>query len=306
MLCAQRSDWRNFREFQQRLRYRYRSKSFSIFVNEVRERRRAHGLDSNVHLLLDSQQQSRQQNWIEFQDYHLRLHELQEKKRDGLQTDLDSTQREASDTDMEGSANRAQQERAILQRLEYAEKTLRWHEVILRWIEQCRVAMDPLPSTPFEKGRGDQNSSSNRQRRPKRRNTPAVLGEARVSKSTPKARRIRTRTSKATIYKPISLESAATIPSGTGQMPKRREIKPRRAKEKALGQLVPQRVTKANRFADTGTKSRSRIQCSGDGPIRDRAKPHHRSATQRLHPTPRTIKTQSQRISRPSMRWAPE
>ncbi|KIV98337.1 uncharacterized protein PV09_09823, partial [Verruconis gallopava] len=157
-----------------------------------------------------------------------------------------------------------------------------------------------------EKGSGDQNSSSNRQWRSKRWNTPAVLGKARVSKSTPKGRNIRTRTFKAAVSKPISVDSAVTIPSGTGQMPKRREIKPRRAKEKALGQLLTQRVAKANRFADTGTKSRSRAQCSCDGPIRDPGRLHHRSATKRPHPTPRTIKTRSQRISRAPVRWAPE
>ncbi len=107
MLCAQRSDWRKFRQSQRRLWHRHRNKSFSIFLDEVRERRRAHRLDDNVHLLLDPQQQSRQQNWIEFQDYHLKLHEWQEKKRDGLQKDLDNTRKEAGDTNMEGSEHAA-------------------------------------------------------------------------------------------------------------------------------------------------------------------------------------------------------
>ncbi|KAF7507871.1 hypothetical protein GJ744_010035 [Endocarpon pusillum] len=55
VLCAQRSDWQEFRESQRRLRQRYRNKPFSIFLDQVRERRRAHGLNDNVHLLLDSQ-----------------------------------------------------------------------------------------------------------------------------------------------------------------------------------------------------------------------------------------------------------
>ena len=38
------------------VRYRYRNKSFSIFVDEVRDLRRAYGLDDNVHLLFDPQQ----------------------------------------------------------------------------------------------------------------------------------------------------------------------------------------------------------------------------------------------------------
>ena len=275
MLCAQRSDWQQFRQYQQRQRRRYRNESFGIFLNKVRERRRAHGLDDNVHLLLDSQEQSRQQNWIEFQDYHLKLHERQEQERDGLQKDL----------------------RPIS--LDFAERTLRWHEVMLWWIEEHRLAMDPLPPTPVEKGSGDPNSSSNYQRRSTRRDTPAVLGKVRVSKSTPKCQNIRTRTSKATTSKPIFVDSAVTIPNSTQkQMPIRREVKPRRAKEKALGQLLSQRVAKANRVADTVTRSRSRTQGSGDGQIRDRARPQRRSATQRPYSTPRTIKTRTQRIAR--------
>ncbi|KAL8937939.1 MAG: hypothetical protein Q9211_003438 [Gyalolechia sp. 1 TL-2023] len=259
VLCAQGSDWRNFRQAQRRLRHSYRNKSFSIFVDDVRGRRRARSLDDNVHLLWDLQQQSRQQDWIEFQDYHLKLHELQEKKYDGLQKELDKTQREVGGTDVEGSERAAQQERAIHQRLEYAETTLRWHEVILCWIEQCRLTMDSLSPRPVEKGSGDHNSSSSRQRLPKRPNTLPVLGKVRVSKSTLKSPNIRNRTTKARISTPLSLDSAVTTPSTTQQIPKRREIKPRRAKENALGQLLPQRVDKANRFADTVTKSRSRI-----------------------------------------------
>lgn len=160
VLCAQMSDWLKFRESQQRLRYRYRNKSFSMFVDKVRECRQAHGLHGNVHLLLDPQQQSWQQNWIEFQDYHLRLHELQRKKRDRLQTELDNIQREATDMDMKGSAHSPHREEAICRSLEYAERNLRWHEVFLCWIEQCRVSIDLLPGKPDEKGNGDQNSSN--------------------------------------------------------------------------------------------------------------------------------------------------
>jgi hypothetical protein len=167
--------------------------------------------------------------------------------------------------------------------------------------------MYPLPPTPVEKGSGDQNSLSNRQRRSKRRDTLAVLGKVRVSKFTPKCQNIRTRTFKATISKPISVASAVTMSSSTyQQMPKRREIKPWRAKEKALGQFLPQRVAKVDRLANNGTTSRSREQCSGDGQIGDRARPQRQSATQRPHSTSRTIKTRIQRISRETVRWAPK
>lgn len=66
---------------------------------------------------------------------------------------------------MEGSEYTAQQEKVIHQRLEYAETTLRWHEVILCWIERFRLAMDPLPPTSVEKDSGDQNFLFNLQRR---------------------------------------------------------------------------------------------------------------------------------------------
>lgn len=82
------------------IRDRYRKTPFSIFVDEVRDRRRWHGLGVDVHLLLDSQQQSQQENWIEFQNYYLKHHERLEKKRDGLKKELDDAQKEGGDTDI--------------------------------------------------------------------------------------------------------------------------------------------------------------------------------------------------------------
>ncbi|KAL8776645.1 MAG: hypothetical protein Q9194_003024 [Teloschistes cf. exilis] len=264
VLCAQRSDWRDFRQAQQILRHRYRNKPFTMFVDEIRSRRRGHGLDDNT--------------WIEFQDYHLKLHERQEKKRDEILKELDNTQKEeAGNMVMEGSEHASMaQERPFHRGLEFAERTLRWHELMLSWIEQCRLETAPLPPTPVEQGSSDQSSSSNRQRRSKRPNTPAVLGKVRVSKSMPKGQNVRTRKIKATESTPISVDSAVTRQSSSQQTSKRREMKPRRAKEKALGQLLSQRVAKVNRFADTGAKSRSRTQSSSDGQIRHRAKPRRR------------------------------
>ena len=268
-------------------------------MDKVRERRRAHGLDDNVCLLLNPQQQSQQQNWIEFQDYHLKLHELQKKKLDGLQKDLNNALKEVGDTDMKGSEQAAQQEEAIHQSLEYAERTLRWHEVILCWIEQRRLAMNPLPPTSVEKCCGDQHALFNRQRRSRRRDTPAVLGKVRVSKTTPKRQNIRTRTSKAITSKPDSKKSTVAISSRTQkQMPERQGIIPRRVKKKVFSQFLSQKVVKANRFANTGTKSRSKTQGSDNGQVRDRARPQHRLITQRPQSTSKTIKSGSQRISK--------
>ena len=145
ILCAQRSDWRKFRASQIRVRSRIQDKPFSTYVDEIRERRRRHEMDDDVRLLLDSQQQSRQENWIEFQDYHLKHHERLKKKRNGLKRDLDKFRKSASNTDTNGSEHAAQNENAIQGRLEYTKRTLHWHEVFLGWIEQQRLTMNSRP-----------------------------------------------------------------------------------------------------------------------------------------------------------------
>lgn len=197
VLCAQRSDWRRFRASQVQLRNRYQNKPFSIFVNEVRDRRRRYGPDVDVHLLLDSQQQSQQQNWIEFQNYHLRHHERLKKQQDGLKKNLGDAQKEAGDTNIVGSERAVQNEVAIQRNLEYTERTLQFHEIFLGWIEQQRLAMDPRPPTPVEEDRDNQiavlkagRRASTRQLRSRRLDSSAVLGKVRVSKPTPKSRNV--------------------------------------------------------------------------------------------------------------------
>jgi len=150
VLCAQRSDWRNFRAFQVRVRGRYRKEQFSVFVDEVWERRRRYGLGDGVHLLVDLQRQGQQENWIEFQNYHLKRHKRLEKKRDGL--------KKAGDAATIDSGRAAENEEAMQRHLDYAERTLRWHEVFLGWTEQQRLAMDQWPPTPIEEDSDDRNA----------------------------------------------------------------------------------------------------------------------------------------------------
>jgi hypothetical protein len=83
---------------QPRARGRHRNKPFSKFVDEVRERWRRHKVGGDVHLLLDPEQQSRLENWMEFQDYHLKRLEQFEKKQDELKKKLDDAQKEAEGT----------------------------------------------------------------------------------------------------------------------------------------------------------------------------------------------------------------
>lgn len=241
ILCAQRSDWRKFRASQTRVRGCYRGEPFGTYVNEVRERRRRHELYNEVHLLLDSQQQSQQENWNEFQDYHLKHYERLEKKRNRLQKDLDEARKRASNTDTEGSERAAQNENAIQGRLEYTERTLRWHEVLLGWIEQQRLMMDPRPLTPVEEDTCGQNAVLNtvrkaptRQRRLKGPDSPAVLGKARVLKPKLKSRNTRNQTSNAPKSQPSIVDSVFTAPNSIQQVPKRRKKKPRQAQDVVL------------------------------------------------------------------------
>lgn len=308
VLCAQRSDWQNFRASQLRVRARYRNKSFDTFINEVHKRRRRHRLDGDVHLLLDSQCQSQQQNWIEFQNYHLKRHERLEKERDALKKELNDNQKKVEETHPGGSEHAAQNEIIIQRHLKYAERTLKWQEVFLKWIEGQRVRMSSQPLTSVEDS-DNQNVAvrvSLSQRRSRRPDTSTVLDKIRVSKRTPKNRNMQTQTIKASKSKPFIADSNVTASSSTQQLPKRREAKLRRAKERTLNQLRSQRVFKAARFADAGMKSRPGIQRRGAGQTRDRARSQRRNTPQRPYPAPGTVKTRSGRVSRPPVRWSAE
>jgi hypothetical protein len=137
VLCAQLSDWRKFRTLQGRDRARYRNKLFSNFVDKVRERRQRHKLGGDVRLLLDPKQQSGLENWMEFQNYHLKRLERFERRRDSL-----------SDAWKDAGAEDAE---AIWQELEDTERDLEGHKVLLEWIEQMRwTMMNPGHPTPVE------------------------------------------------------------------------------------------------------------------------------------------------------------
>ena len=204
-------------------------------MNEVHERRRRHGLNNDIYLLLfDSQQQGQEENWVEFQNYHLKHLERLRKKRDGLKMDLDGAQKRAIDTGTEASRRLAQNENTIQHSLEYTERTLRWHEVLLNWIEQKRLAMDAQPLTPIEEDRGYPNTVPKAARRASLRQSrsrgldcsAAVLGMVRVSKPKQKGRITRTQMPKASISPPFIVDLGVTTPNSSQEMPKRRETKP--------------------------------------------------------------------------------
>ncbi|KAF3768555.1 hypothetical protein M406DRAFT_102745 [Cryphonectria parasitica EP155] len=261
-----------------------------MFVAGVCERRRRHELGSSyVQLLLNPQQQSQQQTWIEFQDYHLIRYEQFAKKRDRLVEKLHKCQKQAGATDLEGSEHTVRSEEAIQGRLEFAERTLRSHRVLLGWIEQQRLRMDswPLPSV---RETDDQSATlraiprvSSRQRRSRQFSTSTVQGKIRVSKPTLNTSNMRAKTVKASTPQPVIMDSDVTAPDCTQQRPKRQGMKP----------LCQEEATRLPRPTLPGDKqTRGRVQAQ-----RQLIQLRSRSEFD-------AFKTRSGRISRPPVRWS--
>ncbi|KAK0825351.1 hypothetical protein LTR03_017465 [Friedmanniomyces endolithicus] len=268
----------------------YRKKPFGLLEAEIRERRQRNGLDDDVQLLPDTRQQSRQQDWIEFQDFHLEFWERKTKDRQELRDQLEEARKIAGDRGAEGSGRAARDVIGIPQVLEYADSILRWHDVLLQWIERQRVAMDLRPPTPVEQSSGDQDTSVFHPRREPSNSLAAVVD---FPKSTPES------------TKPVSKDTTLKFPNSPRQIPKRRKTKPRRTKEKALAQYSPHRVAKANRLAITRTELRAGTQRSAARQSRVQVKRHHPLSTEGSLPTRRSIMTRYGRTSREPERWVP-
>ncbi|KAK4990624.1 hypothetical protein LTR66_006748 [Elasticomyces elasticus] len=305
VLCAQLSNWRKFRASQ-----------LIEFMDEVRERRRRHKVDSNICLLLDPEQQSWLENWMEFQNYHLKRLERFEKKRDKLEKDLDKARDKAENTNTGGSDRAAKDAEAVRQVLENAVRDLERHNILLQWIEQEWRAMDAGYPTPVQRDNDDQGAAakavrrtSARYRQKRRPEASMVLGKVRVSKAKPKKWTTKFQKSKAPELEHAIPDSDAIPQSSIPQASKRRDTKPRRTQkeETQLRQILPQRVSKAKRFADARAKSLPETQRCDVWQIRspDRARCKRQPAPQRPQPAPENVMTRSGRITRPAVRWAP-
>jgi hypothetical protein len=314
ILRAQLSDWQKFRAFQRRVRRSYQQRPFTEFVDKVCERQRKHKVEEDFHLQLNVKQQSRLENWIEFQDYHLHLHEGLVKKRHEVKKKLDDAWKEAEGT---GTSGFDRAIKAYQQNLEYAERKLQRHETLLQWIKQERTAMDSRYRTPVEEDNDVRDATPKivrvvyaaRSRQKKRRETPTVLGNVRVSKGKPQNRNRQCQKRTTSIPEPASEESAAAPQSSIPQVPKCREHKPGRNKTQTpLRQRRPQRVSKPERFADTNMKwlpaGRSRLAGHERSPGQALSK--HRQSPQRPQSVSMDVITQSGRVSRRPVRWAPE
>lgn len=267
----------------------------------------------DVHLHFDVERQSRLENWIEFQDYHLQLHDGLEKKRDELKKKLDDTRKEAEGTSTPGFDRAAE---AYQQNLEYAERKLPRHKTLLQWIEQERIAMDYGYLTPVEEDNNVRDATAKvvrvayaRSRQKKRRETPTILGNVRVSKAKPRNRNRQRQKRTTSIPEPAIEDSLTALQSSIPQVPKRREHKLGHTKEETpLRQRRLQRVSKAERFADTDAKSLSagRSRRAGHKRSPGQALSKHRQSPQRPQSVSMEVITRRGRVSRRPVRWAPK
>ena len=301
VLRAQLSDWKRFREFQKAVRRYYRHRTFSEFLDQVRERRRKHGLGGNACLRFDLEQ-SPLETWFEFQDWHLQHLEGFEKNRNELRNALDNAGQEAE------GGGAAEEAEAYRQDLEHAEWELKRHNTLLHWTEQERLARDSEYPTPVEEENPDDwdatpravRSASASGRRKRQLEAPAVLGPVRVSK-VKRGKRNTPRQERKTIESDPGIEDLDTAESSISQAPQRRDSKPRRTKtETALYRHGSQRVSKRKRFADANARTRrmTRQKRSPDQARYNRGPPPQ-------WPRPRHVNviTRFGRVSRRPERW---
>lgn len=157
ILLAQLRDWEDFRKFQKRVRHYYRKpeRHFNEFVDQVRGRRRRHGLGEDVRLGFSLEEKDRElENWIEFQAFHIQFHiERLESKLDDLRTKFDDARKEADNADAAVSKRASEFIENYQSRIEYPEQKLERERYFLQWTEQQRMAMDTRYPTPVEEDR---------------------------------------------------------------------------------------------------------------------------------------------------------
>lgn len=138
VLTAQLSDWEDFCKYRMEVRRYYLQRNkFPAFLKKVQDRRRRYGLEGDVFLLPDPGQQSRSESWVEFQNYHIELHEGYEKDLQGKMEELDSSRKK-----LETSLLEDPEEVAFLEsKVKNRESKLEEHNKMLRWIEQERKTM---------------------------------------------------------------------------------------------------------------------------------------------------------------------
>ncbi|KAI4277518.1 MAG: hypothetical protein L6R35_006145 [Caloplaca aegaea] len=244
VLAEQLSDWTDSCDFQKRNRRYYVPRgAFPKFVDRVRDRRRRHGLEGDVYLLPGPEQQSRLQNWIEFQNYHLHLHEDKERKtkdeRDRVDTARKSLEisRETISF-MEGG-------------LKYVESQQEEHSKMLRWIEQQRKVMVAEQAASVQTAEDHDRSTnmptppspSRRKRHQKSRSPLAPVRSAVSKKAPPKQRSLRP--SKRDVPQSAENATAATKAPRRSKRIAELEDKPSRCDVESTPLRRPQSVARA-------------------------------------------------------------
>lgn len=315
VLRAQLRDYQEFLASQRDTRRRFGKKWFSRFEDAVRERRQRHGLRGDVHLLLDPRQQSRLQNWVEFQNYHLKALEGFTAEQDKVQQQLDDARKQAGDGSTPVTRRVGPSIGGLEYTLVYFRRMIERRNVLLDWIERQRQAMDAGHPTPPREKNSDESTvlseagprtsaGSGRSRRSKASSPSKVLGPrpAKVTKAPPKQRKPPIRK----LRQPdvdTRIQDLDSTPPAAQMHPK---AKPRPAKEDqtSLRPVRPQRASKATaRSAD-----RSATQRRGTRRPLTPAQPRSKRRPGPRGPQPAaqtTTTTRSGRISRPPARWAP-
>ncbi|KAI0860682.1 hypothetical protein F4860DRAFT_478296 [Xylaria cubensis] len=179
VLCAQRSDWREFRRHQTRERARYGERKFHRYVERATEMRRRHGMAGDVRFLFKKELQSQLETWTEYQFYHLIDHEKLERERD----DFISRQKGIT------PGTNSPPEWALALMLKDRIGMVEHHNILLEWTEQQRLAMKAAPGLPAARN----TVIAPRALRKTSRASRAVLGMAGVSKTAPTKRGARVR-----------------------------------------------------------------------------------------------------------------
>lgn len=328
LLHAQLRDWKRFCNFQGKIRrYHLPRETFPIYLEKVGDRRQRHGLEGGACLHPEREQQSGFENWIEYQDYHLEIHEGIEKDirddKEKLNHYVEIHERFEKDIkdDRENlNVSQKQSERAdalawnaqnvehVEYRLRYSEGRSRHHKNLLRWIEQQRMAMAAGQAMSVHDNGSPSRTSKVELRAVRTSSTPSHQNQARtalnpvrsgVSSKTPRKRR-RPQMPQMCDVPPAA--EKATVDSSAPQRSSKRimdlqEKKPRRAKES-----TPLRPFRSQKVSKNGHAPRKQ-------PTNVNAKPRPTSRSKRRKPMEQlasVVKTRSGRESRRPLRLCPD
>ncbi|OCK99984.1 uncharacterized protein K441DRAFT_652280 [Cenococcum geophilum 1.58] len=197
VLTAQLSDWEDFRKYQRDIRrHCLHRKTFGDFEEKVRDRRRRHGLEGDASLHPELEKQSQLHNWIEFQNYHLHLHERYGKDLKGKTEELDTAREKLETSRLKDPTVVGFFEMGVKDHRNKLEK----HKKMLLWIEQQRKAMATEQATSLQaSGDHDRLSIMLTRPSPRRRKTDEArrspLGPVRTAVSkqpvSPRKKRVR-------------------------------------------------------------------------------------------------------------------